>query len=200
MNSPARILADLFWAYLLYVVLGMLLAVRTCYAQDQLELPGEISTWFVNEDGSCVQCSLSNCGVWQNCPQASTLLQDTAYGSRVRGGSGPSRVEAYSDRRGIPVYNVTGSNSFDWMKWGAKTGRLCAIGCFRAHFQTLLWFNPDPGDPKPWKVRNNWHGTSSTHYEFSEAEFKKHHLASGQWIVILKTPSPPMAPLYVKWW
>lgn len=173
---------------------------QNCQAQDQVQLPGEISTWFVNEDGSCVQCSLSNCGVWQNVPAASTLLHDTAYGSRVRGGSGPSRVEAYSDARGIPCWNITGTGTWEWMKFAAKTGRMVAIGCFRAHFQTQLWYNPDPTDPKPWKVRNNWYGTTTTHYEFTEAEFKKHHLASGQWVVILKTPSPPMAPIYLKWW
>lgn len=168
--------------------------------QDQLDLPGEVSTWFVNEDGSCVQCALSNCGVWQNCPQASTLLFDSPYGSRVRGGSGPSRVETYADRRGIPLYNVTGSKTWDSMKWAAKTGRMCAIGCFRGHFQTLLWFNPDPADPRPWKVRNNWKSTTAEVAEYTESEFRKHHLASGQWVVILKTPPPPPPAVYLKWW
>lgn len=180
---------------LLLLVLG-----TVSYAQDQVNLPGEISQWFVNQDGSCVQCSISNCGVWQNCPQASTLLFDTPYGNKVRGGSGPGRVEAYADRRGIPVYNVTGSNTWEWMKWAAKTHRMTAIGCFGRHFQTLLWFNPDPSDPKPWKVRNNWHGTTSKVEEYTEDEFKRHHLASGQWVVILKTPPPPHEPVYTQWW
>lgn len=180
------------------VVLALL--ASSAAAQDQMELPGDVCTWFVNTDGSCVQCSISMAGVWQNVPQASTLLFSTDYGRAVRGGSGPGRVEAYSDARGIPVYNVTGENTWDWMKWAAKTGRLSAIGCFRAHFQTLLWYNPDPSDPKPWKVRNNWHGTTDEHYEFSESEFRRHHLSSGQWVVILKTAPPPMPPAYVKWW
>jgi hypothetical protein len=184
----------------LLALLTSLAAAATAAAQDQLTLPGEVSTWFVNRDGSCVQCSISNCGVWQNVPQASTLLFDSDYGRQVHGGSGPSRVEAYGDARGIPCYNVTGSNTWQWMKWAAKSGRIAAIGCFRAHFQTLLWFNPDPADSKPWKVRNNWGGTTDEHYEFSEEEFKRHHLASGQWVVILNTPPPPMPPLYVQWW
>lgn len=185
------------------LLLSIVLVLSACSAgagQDQLQLPGYVSQWFVNQDGSCVQCSISNCGVWQNVPQASTLLFDTSYGNKVRGGSGPSRVEAYSERRGIPCYNVTGSQTWDWMKWASQTGRMSAIGCFSSHFQTLLYFNPDPNDPKPWKVRNNWYGTTTTHYEFSESEFRRHHLASGQWVVVLKTPSPPMMPLYVKWW
>jgi len=177
-----------------------LASYATLLAQDQLDLPGDVCTWFVNQDGSCVQCSISMCGVWQNCPQASTLLFDSPYGTKVRGGSGPSRVETYSDRRAIPCYNVTGSNTWDWMKWAALTGRMSAIGCFGSHFQTLLWFNPDPADPKPWKVRNNWHGTTDKTAEYTEAQFRKHHLASGQWVVILKTPPPPPPPRYVKWW
>jgi hypothetical protein len=172
-------------------------AVRS---QDQLQFPGEVSQWFVNRDGSCVQCSLSNCGVWQNVPQASTLLFDTEYGSKVRGGSGPSRVEAYANRRHIPIWNVTGKNTFDWMRWASKTGRMSAIGCFGSHFQTCLYFDPRAGVEKPWKVRNNWFGTTGTYYEWTEAEFKKNHLASGQWVVILKTPSPPMLPVYGEWW
>lgn len=181
-------------------VLVVSFASGICCAQDQLTLPGEVSKWFVNTDGSCVQCSISNCGWWQNVPQAATLLFASDFGPRVRGGSGPSRVEAYADRRGIPCYNVTGANTWDWMRWASKTGRLAAIGCFGAHFQTLLYWSDDPNDPKPVKVRNNWHGTTDTYYQWTEAEFRRHHLASGQWVVILKTPPPPMPPLYVKWW
>jgi hypothetical protein len=117
------------------------------------------------------------------------------------GGSGPSRVEGYCDRRGIPAYNVTGKNTFEWCKWAARTGRIAAVGCFSAHFQTFLWYDPDPNNPKPWYVKNNWQGTLDTHYNWTESEFRKHHLNSGQWIVVLKTPSPaPLNVAYVKWW
>lgn len=170
-------------------------------AQDQVDIPGDVCVWFVNQDGSCVQCSISMCGVWQNVPQASTLLFKTEYGGAVRGGSGPSRVEAYAESRNIPCYNITGDNTWDWMKWAAKTGRMSAIGCFSSHFQTLLYYNPDPKDPKPWKVRNNWYNTTDKTAEYTDAEFRRYHLQSGQWVVILKTPPPPSSdPLFVKWW
>jgi hypothetical protein len=189
-------------AVCLGVVVG-LLATFQLPAQDQLQLPGEISQWFVNTDGSCVQCSNSNCGVWHNLPQESTLLFNTPYGRAERGGSGPSRVEAYCDRRGIPVYNVTGDSFADtraWMVWAARTGRMAAIGCFGSHFQTLLYYDSRPGIEKPWKVRNNWYGLTGTYYEWTEAEFRKNHMASGPWVVIPKTPPPPMLPVYVAWW
>jgi hypothetical protein len=183
----------------LIVLASLLLIPLSVAAQDQQEYPGEVCVWFVNEDGSCVQCSISNCGVWQNDPRASTLLQNTKYGPRVRGGSSPSRVEAYADRRGIPLWNITG-DTYPWMKWGAKTGRMMAIGCFSAHFQTLLWYNPDPADPKPWKVRNNWYNTTSINNEYTDAEFRRYHSNSGHWVVILKATPPPMLPTHVAWW
>lgn len=189
---------------LLLSAIVLMVAGSNCKAQDQMNFPPEVAAWFVNVDGSCVQNSISMCGVWQNCPPASTLLWDTEYGRRVRGGSYPSRVESYCDQRKIPVYNVTGEATMDWMKWASKTGRMSAIGCYSNHFQTLLYYNPDPNDPKPWKVKNNWGvsgGDSVRSYNsFTEAEFKKYHLASGRWCVILKTPPPPPTPRYVAWW
>jgi hypothetical protein len=192
------------WILLFLMVLNLFTATDSTRAQDQLKLPGEVSTWFVNTDGSCVQCSISNCGVWQNCPQASTLLFNSDYGSRQHGGSGPGRVEAYSDKRQIPVYNVTGNNYEDtrpWMIWASRTGRMAAIGCFGSHFQTELYHSDDPNDPKPWKVRNNWRGITDTYYQWTEDEFKKFHMQSGPWVVVLKTPPPPPAGAqYVQWW
>lgn len=188
--------------FLLFSVLALAIvsAGSLVQAQDQLKFPGEVCGWYVNLDGSCVQCSIGMCGTYQNCPQAATLLEDTPYGPRVRGGSGPARVESYADRRGIPLYNVTGSNTWDWMKWAAKTGRMSAIGCFGRHFQTLLWYDPTPGEPRPWCVRNNWRGTTDQTARYTESEFRRHHLSSGQWVVVLKTPPPPPEPVYVAWW
>ena len=181
------------------LLIALALATPT-FGLDQVQHDPEVRDWFTNYDGSCVHCSIGMCGVWQNVPAATTLLWKTEYGSAVRGGSGPSRVEAYADKRNIPIYNVTGDGTYEWMKWAAKTGRMSAIGCFRVHFQTLFWYNPDPTDPKPWKVVNNWQGKTDEVAEYTESQFRQHHAASGYWIVVLKTPSPPHYPQYVKWW
>ncbi len=71
-----------------------------------VDVPDEIRQWYRNPDGSCVQCSIGMCGVDQNVPAAATLLWDTVYGDRERGGSGPSRVARYCTERGIRIYTA----------------------------------------------------------------------------------------------
>lgn len=172
-------------------------AVPAATGQDKtmMELPPEIRAWFRNPDGSCVQCSIGMTGVWNNVPAASTLLWDTEYGPRVRGGSTPSRVAAYCDSRKIAAWNVTGSETFEWMAWAAKTGRFAAIGAGTRHFQTEYGrdFTRDL-----WYVCNN----NSPHKidEYTAETFRRLHLASGRWVVILKGPAPPPVPEYVLWW
>ena len=160
-----------------------------------VDLPRDIRTWFRNPDGSCVQCSIGMCGVDQNVPEAATLLWDTEYGPRERGGSGPSRVSAYCHRRGIRAFNITGSNTWDWMKWAAETGRGAAIGAGTAHFQTLMGYEPETGT---WYVCNNNSPTRIDTYD--EASFRRLHLASGQWVVVLDYPPHPERPQYYQWW
>jgi hypothetical protein len=167
-----------------------------------MEEPAELRAFYRNPDGSCVQCSIGMCGLnlvgssyhssgaWS----AATLLWDTEYGGKVRGGSNPSRVEAYSARRGIPIYNVTGEGTFDWMKWAAKTGRFAAIGAGGMHFQTLYGYNPKTDT---WYVCNN--NSTSKVDEYSWEEFKRLHLASGRWIVVLDLPPAPAVPQYIPW-
>jgi len=159
------------------------------------DLPKDIRSWFRNPDGSCVQCSIGMCGVDQNVPAAATLLWDTEYGPRERGGSGPSRVAGYCDRRGIRAFNVTGSSTWDWMKWAAETGRGAAIGAGSAHFQTLMGYDRQSGT---WYVCNN--NSPSRIDEYDEASFRRLHLASGQWVVVLDYPPHPARPRYFRWW
>lgn len=159
------------------------------------DLPKEIRTWFRNPDGSCVQCSIGMCGVDQNVPAAATLLWDTEYGPRERGGSGPSRVSAYCNRRDIRAFNITGTSTWDWMKWAAQTGRGAAIGAGSAHFQTLMGYDPSSST---WYVCNN--NSPSRIDEYDEAAFRRLHLASGQWVVILDYPPHPERPRYACWW
>lgn len=160
-----------------------------------VDLPAEVRRWFINPDGSCVQCSIGMCGVDQNVPAAATLLWDTEYGPRERGGSGPGRVARYCESRGIHAFNITGSETWDWMKWAALTGRGAAIGAGRAHFQTLMGYDPRTGtwyvcdNNSPWKID-----------AYDEESFRRLHLASGQWVVILDYPPHPDRPAYSKWW
>lgn len=160
-----------------------------------MELPPGVRAWYRNPDGSCVQCSIGMCGIWQNVPAAYTLLWDTPYGPKVRGGSGPSRVEAYADRREIPVFNVTGSTTWEWMRWAARTRRMAAIGAGGNHFQTLYGW--DPGR-NVWYVCNN--NSTGRVDEYSWDAFRRLHLASGQWIVVIDRPPPAPVPQYASWW
>ena len=179
------------------LVIGMTVQAQTEPADPRLaaDLPTKQRQWFRNPDGSCVQCSIGMCGVDQNVPAAATLLWDTEYGPRERGGSYPSRVAEYSARRGIRIYNVTGQNTWEWMKWATVNGRGCAIGAGRAHFQTLVGYDPTT---KTWFVCNN--NSPQRIDEYDDAAFRRLHLASGQWIVILDYPPHPARPAYVAWW
>lgn len=160
-----------------------------------MEVPKEYRGWFRNPDGSCVQCSISLCGLWNNVPAATTLLWDTEYGSKVRGGSYPGRVAEYAKRRGIPIYNVTGRDTWEWMDWACKTGRFAAIGAGGSHFQCLYGWDP-PSDT--YYVNNN--NSTARIDTYSDAAFRRLHLASGQWCVILDVPPGPPVPVYAKWW
>lgn len=159
------------------------------------DIPVEMRKWYRNPDGSCVQCSIGMCGLDQNVPAASTLLWDTQYGARERGGSYPSRVAKYCRKRGIKAYNVTGKETWAWMRWAVETGRGCAIGAGSAHFQTLIGYDDES---KEWLVCNN----NSTHKidRYDERAFRRLHLASGQWVVILDYPPHPPELKYVEWW
>lgn len=159
------------------------------------DVPADNRQWFRNPDGSCVQCSIGMCGVDQNVPVAATLLWDTEYGSRERGGSGSSRVANYSKKRGIRIYNVTGQGTFEWMKWACRNGRGAAIGAGSSHFQTLVGHDPQSNT---WWVCNN--NSPRKIDEYTDAGFRRLHLASGQWIVILDYPPHPPRPVYRAWW
>ena len=160
-----------------------------------VDLPVAVRQWFRNPDGSCVQCSIGMCGVDQNVPAAATLLWDTAYGPAERGGSGPARVAEYCERRGIRAYSIVGDDTWDWMHWATENGRGAAIGAAVNHFQTLVGHNSETGE---WYVCNN---NSPERIDiYNEAAFRRLHLASGPWIVILDSPPHPAHPEYLAWW
>jgi hypothetical protein len=157
------------------------------------EPPPPIREWYFNEDGSCVQHSIAIHAIRCNEIAASTLLWDTEYGSAVRGGSWPARVADYCNARGIKAFNVTGDVTWHWLDWAAKTGRGAAIGADYRHFQTLMGKSG-----KDWIVCDNRSPASVDRYD--EDGFRRLHLASGQWVVILDCAAPPAAPKYVRWW
>ena len=190
------------WAFLL-----LLLFPAVSDAQDStaalawddprfaFQVPSEERSWYRNPDGSCVQCSIGMCGIDQDNPIAYTLLWDTEYGPRVRGGSGPDRVARYCDSRGLKAYNVTGRQTYDWMKWACRNGRGCAIGAGGSHFQTLVGHDPATG--KWWVCNNN---SPTVIDEYTDAGFHRLHEASGNWIVILDQPPHPRPAKFVPWW
>lgn len=186
------------------LLLGLLCFAQVAGAQDRptvptaMQLSESTRAWYRNPDGSCVQCSIGMAGVHCNDINAASLLWDTEYGPAVRGGSGPSRVEAYCDQRGIQAWSVTGATVEDtipWMVWAARTGRFAAIGAGRAHFQTLYGY--DPGDERPWRVCNN--NSTQRIDRYTDREFKQLHAASGPWVVILQRASSD-PPIPTKWW
>lgn len=182
-----------------YVLLGMLIPAevqgQASYPVEAEKIPAEVRVRYRNPDGSCVQCSIGMCGADQNDANSASLLWDSIYGPAERGGSGPQRVAEYCNRRGIKAWNVTGPNTWDWMRWASDTGRMAAIGAGHNHFQTLCWYDRQRGI---WWVCNN---NSPTRIDaYNEREFRSLHLASGQWVVILDRPPSPPRAIYRKWW
>jgi len=165
---------------------------------SQMQLSDEAICWYFNPDGSCVQCSIGMVGVHCKDLNAASLLWKTAYGKAERGGSYPSRVKAYFDRRGIRGWNVTGwPVTREWAIWSTQTGRFAAIGFFGSHFQTLYAYNPK--SDKPWGIMNNWARTNPSIDWYSEKDFQRLHLASGPWIVVLERPGSDN-PEIVQYW
>jgi hypothetical protein len=164
---------------------------------QMMSLCTESRAFYRNPDGSCVQCSIGMCG-FNNCdPNAAQLLWDTEYGPAERGGSNPSRVESYCDRRGIRAWSVTGESVDDtipWLRWAVKTRRFAAFGAGTRHFQTLYGYDYERSQ---WLVCNN--NSTDRIDRYSESDFRELHRQSGPWCVILEKPASA-APVTEKWW
>lgn len=162
---------------------------------SQMWLTIMVRNQYWNPDGSCVQCSIGMCGRAANDPNAATVLWDTQYGRAIRGGSWPERVAGYFKARGIRGWNVTGEeNTFAWMKWAVRTRRFAAIGAGPAHFQTLWGYD---FKRNVWLVCNNQ--TPGRIDEYDDDSFRRLHLSSGPWIVVLAKPAAE-PPVPVEWW
>ncbi len=187
--SRASLLAGLFCLVALTMGADYLTEVsRMC-------LTAQMRNKYWNPDGSCVQCSIGMIGVAGNDPNAATVLWDTKYGPAIRGGSWPARVASYFHSRGIRGWNITGEeNTFAWMKWAIKTRRFAAIGAGQAHFQTLYGYD---FKRQKWLVCNNQ--TPGRIDEYDDDAFRRLHMASGPWIVVLARPASE-PPVPVEWW
>ena len=174
-------------------ILGCFVTASAFGQHMAVELSEEQRRWFRNPDGSCVQCSIGMIGVDQNVPAAATLLWNSKYGPKERGGSGPSRVARYSRDRGIRVFNVTGSPTWSWMSWAVRNHRGAAIGAGKNHFQTLMG-----RDGRTWFVCNN--NSTNRIDSYSQKAFERLHRSSGLWVVILDYPPHPLQPRYVRYW
>lgn len=181
-------------AFLLSLILSLALSL-TANAAQRVPADEYFGDWFFpaiqrqaleNRSGSCVYISTMAAGINQNNANAWTLAWKTEYGSACRGGSWPSRFEADAARRGLKVESVTGSGTYDAMRRSVKAGKWVAIGCGRAHFQTLVGYDEDK---KEWHVWN----CNQFHYvtKYSDREFRQQHRASGEWCIILEEPDRP---------
>jgi len=148
---------------------------------------------YFNPDGSCVQLSIGLSGTIQNVPVAARLPFDSEFGSGIRGGSDPSRVAAYCDKRHIPAYQITGRPTIKWIEWGVRNGRFPAIGLSTRHFQTVFGWD-EKADM--FYVCNNQ--TPKTIDIMPRSKFLQLHHQSGEWIVLLKNVSPSN-PKLVNW-
>lgn len=162
-----------------------------------MKLSVETRNTYYNTDGSCVQCSIGMVGCHCNDLNAAYVLFDSEFGPAERGGSNPSRVEAYCNRRGIKALSITGATideTIPWMKWAAQTGRFAAVGAGTQHFQTLYGYDPNTGT---WALCNNQTPHKIDYYP--DPQFRKLHQDCMPWCVILLKPSSPPPQLHA-WW
>jgi hypothetical protein len=139
-----------------------------------------------NPDGSCVQCSIAIAGIHHNIPAAEFLLWNSQYGPAVRGGSWPERVEAFCKDRKIPIYNVEGTQTIQWIDWALQTGRYAAVTYGIAHMITAVGISDD--GQYYYLVDNN---TPSRIDKVSRTKFIwEHRRYGGGWCVILNGPVP----------
>lgn len=173
---------------------AILLCVAASVSADEWLMPREQFERFRNvpspEDGSgsCVQASLSMCGAHHAVPQAESLLVDSPYGPAELGGSYPSRVAEYAQRRGMAIYNVEGSETIEWIQWALMRGCYVAITYGQAHMITAVGMDREGG---AWFeiVDNNYPGEVR---RVDRATFiREHRIFGGGWCVILDGPGPP---------
>ena len=136
--------------------------------------------------------SVAAAGINQNDVNAWTLPWNTDYGTACRGGSTPSRIEADIKRRGMKATSTTGSGTYAAMRAAIRENKWVAIGCGRAHFQTLVGYDDQGTETTSddmWYVWNCNEFNVVTKY--TDAELRRQHELSGRWCVVLDGPDRP---------
>jgi len=179
----------------LYLAILLLCVVAVpLHAQHDFFMPRQQFERFKNRadptngEGSCVQASMSMAGAHHGVAPAEYLLHGhPKYGPAVLGGSWPDRVERYCEERRIPVYNVEGSQSVDWIDWALQRGCYAVITYGHAHMIVAVGISED----------GRWYYICDNNYpgeirKVSRSTFVSEHRSfSGGWCVILKTCGPP---------
>lgn len=133
--------------------------------------------------GSCVWASCAMLGAHHDVRAAEGLLQDPNFGD----GAWPGRVAAEFQQRGIPAWNIEGSESIRWIEWALKTGRHAAITYGTAHMICAVGISPD--QQTFYIVDNNY--PTETRAVSRSVFLREHRSFGGGWCVILRTKGPP---------
>lgn len=161
------------------------------YGHDAFRMPPDQFARFRNRagpkgQGSCVYASISIAGAHGNMPSAENLLWPSPYGPPLMDGSWPERIEREFAQRNIPIYNVEGSQTLDWIDWALDQGHYAAITYGVAHMITAVSRQSDGhydivDNNFPTEVRR-----------VTRAVFiREHRRYGGGWAVILRGPAPP---------
>jgi len=177
---------------LVAVMLGTIVA-STGYAQEEFFMPVEQFARFKNRadangSGSCVQASMSIAGAHHGVPAAEYLLHGHPdYGPAVLGGSWPERVERYCKERSIPIYNIEGSQSIEYICWALDNGAYAVITYGHAHMINAIGISPD--HQTFWIIDNNY--PREIRQVSRQTFISEHRSFAGGWCVLLKTFGPP---------
>lgn len=178
--------------YRIVPVLILAALVAQALGQHAFFMPAEQFARFRNRrgpkgEGSCVQASIAAAGAHHGMPEAEWLLEPSAYGPPELDGSWPDRTARYAATRRMPIWNIEGAQTLQWIEWALRRGCYVSITYGAAHMinavgispdgQTVyLWDNNVPTEIRPVPI---------------EVFVREHRSYGGGWAVILQTVAPP---------
>ena len=137
--------------------------------------------------GSCVWASNAMAGAHHDVRSAESLLRQSEYGPPIGDGAWPGRVERVFKERGIPAWNIEGTDTIKWIEWGLKTGRHVPITYGTAHMICAVGISPDK--QTFYIVDNNY--PSEVRAVKRDVFVREHRGYAGGWCVIFQTQGPP---------